>query len=80
MKVNVRLFAAARQWAEADSIELEMPGTTVADLRIALLSRLPKLSTFGPQLRFAVNSEFADDSTLVPINAEVACIPPVSGG
>jgi molybdopterin converting factor small subunit len=28
----------------------------------------------------AVNEEFADDSLTVPVNAEVALLPPVSGG
>lgn len=80
MKVTVRLFAAARQWAGADSIELDVQGSKVADVRAALFDRLPQLSTFGPQMRFAVDSDFADDATPVTTNTEIACIPPVSGG
>ncbi|MCC7086078.1 MAG: MoaD/ThiS family protein [Pirellulales bacterium] len=81
MKIQVKLFAAARQWAGADSVELEMSDKPlVADLRRALTSRLPRLEQFGPQLRFAVDSEFADDDTPISAQTEVACIPPVSGG
>jgi molybdopterin converting factor subunit 1 len=81
MKVNVKLFAVARQWADTEAVELELPeSATVAQVRSALLESLPRLEQFGRQLRFAVNSEYADDSTPVPVDAEIACIPPVSGG
>jgi molybdopterin converting factor small subunit len=81
MKLQVKLFAVARQWAGADSVELNVPaGATVADVRQALLARLPQLAQFGPQLRFAVSAEYADDATPIPAAADVACIPPDSGG
>jgi sulfur-carrier protein len=81
MKVSVKLFAVAKQWAEADAVELELPpDASVADLRKSLLSQLPRLEKFGPHLRFSVNSDYADEGTRIPIGAEVACIPPVSGG
>ncbi len=81
MKVNVRLFAVARQWADAETVELDLPANAkVAELRTSLLSQLPQLEKFGSQLRFAVNSEYADEETRIPAAAEVACIPPVSGG
>lgn len=81
MKLTVQLFAVARQWAGADTAELDLPTPAkVADVRQALLQQIPKLQQFGPQLRFAVNSAYAADQTEIPPNAEVACIPPVSGG
>ena len=81
MKVNVRLFAVARELSGANSVELELSSRAdVAELRRLLLERLPQLAQFGPQLRFAVNTEYADDSTLIPPTADIACIPPVSGG
>ena len=33
-----------------------------------------------PQMMFAVDTRYADDATPIPPNADVACIPPVSGG
>jgi len=81
VKVNVRLFAVARELAGADSVELDVsPGAKVAELRRSIVERLPQLAQYGPQLRFAVNTEYADDSTSIPAAAEIACIPPVSGG
>jgi molybdopterin converting factor subunit 1 len=81
MKVQVRLFAAAKDWANASSIELDVPGgATMAEVRTALLVRVPRLAQFGPQLRLAVNAEYADDATAIWPDADVACIPPVSGG
>ncbi|HEY2882882.1 MAG TPA: MoaD/ThiS family protein, partial [Pirellulales bacterium] len=62
MKVNVKLFAVAKQLAGADSVEFELPaGATAAAIRQLLIERLPKLSAFGPNLRFAINTQYADD-------------------
>ncbi len=81
MKIQVRLFAVVRQWAGSDGVELDLPDrATVAELRRAMLKSLPQLSQFGPQLRFSVNAQYADDATSIPAEAEVACIPPPSGG
>ena len=81
MKLQVRLFAAARQWAKASTIDLDLPGgANVADVRSALVVRVPQLAQFGPQLRLAVNAEYADDAAAILPDADVACIPPVSGG
>ena len=81
MKLQVRLFAAARQWAKASTIELEVPAkSTVAEVRKALMGQVPQLAQFGPQLRLAVNREYAQDSAVICPDADVACIPPVSGG
>ena len=81
MKIEVKLFAVARQWAGADRVELDLPDApTVGAARHALLARLPKLARFGSQLRFAVNADYADDNTKISAGSDVACIPPVSGG
>jgi molybdopterin converting factor small subunit len=81
MKVSVRLFAIARQIAGRESVELELPEqATVADLRRTMAREIPRLSALlGPML-FAIDAHYADDATLVPAEAEIACIPPVSGG
>jgi sulfur-carrier protein len=81
MKIRVKLFAVARQWAGADGVELDLPANaTVGAARAALLDRLPKLLEMGPHLRFAVDEEYADDATSILAGSNVACIPPVSGG
>jgi len=75
------MFAVARQLAGTDTVAVDLPpDATVADLRIALASEYPGLDDLGPLAVFAINAEYADDETRIPDNAEVACIPPVSGG
>jgi molybdopterin converting factor small subunit len=81
MLVQVRLFAIARQRAGRQVVEVDLPETaTVADLKAAILSQTPSLASLLPVLRFSVNSEYADDTTPIPHGADLAAIPPVSGG
>jgi molybdopterin converting factor subunit 1 len=81
MTVRVRLFARARELAGADSVAVELPaGATVADLRRRLSEACPALRGLLPRSAVAVNQEFADDGTPISPGAEVALLPPVSGG
>jgi molybdopterin synthase catalytic subunit/molybdopterin synthase sulfur carrier subunit len=81
MRVQLRLFAVAKQMAGRDSIELELPeGATIAELRRELGARVPELSGLTPQMMFAVDAEYADDDRTIDPDADLACIPPVSGG
>ena len=81
MRLRVRLFAVAKQAAGRDSIDLELPqGATIAQLRHRLGVQVPQLSALAPQMLFAINRQYADDEAIVPPGADVACIPPVSGG
>jgi molybdopterin synthase sulfur carrier subunit len=81
MKVRVQMFAIARQRAGRDAVDLQLPdGARVADLRRALAVEVPDLGSILPHAMFAVNLEYADDDAAIPIDAAVACIPPVSGG
>jgi len=79
--VTVRLFARARDLAGADFVALDMPdGVIVADVRKALAERVPTLGVLLTRCAVAVNEEFADDDLPIPRDAEVALLPPVSGG
>ncbi len=81
MKVVVRLFAAARQAAGRESLELELPEqATVAQLRRALAERLPQASGIIEQAMVAIDGRCAGDEDVIGDGADVACIPPVSGG
>jgi molybdopterin converting factor subunit 1 len=81
MIVRVRLFAAPRELAGTAEVEVELPeGSTVADLRMALARQIPVLAPVLPHARFALAADFAAETARVPAGAEVACIPPVSGG
>jgi molybdopterin converting factor small subunit len=81
MKVEVKLFARARDLAGAGRVEIELPEAgRVADLRTALADRYPELSPLVPNLLIAVGSDYADDSLPLAQHSDVACFPPVSGG
>lgn len=81
MTITVRLFAILRREAGTDVLTLELPeGATVADavaaLRAGPLPWLPDRETFA----VAVDREYAADETPLGDGAEVALVPPVSGG
>jgi len=81
MQVRVLLFAGARDAFGTDEVLARIPldGTT-ADLIRHLEDAYPKTVEFLRTCRVAVNQEFATPDHVIPEGAEVALIPPVSGG
>jgi molybdopterin converting factor subunit 1 len=81
MTVRVRLFARAKDLAGADAVAVTLPpGATVADLRRRLVADHPALAALLSRCAVAVAGEFAEDSLTLTAGAEVALLPPVSGG
>ena len=81
MKVAVKLFAAARQLAGAEEVVVEVTEeATIADLRAALVLQHPPLTPLLNHALFAMDADYVTDATRVTPSAEIACIPPVSGG
>jgi MoaE-MoaD fusion protein len=81
MRVWVLYFAAARERAGTSREELEVSEeATVSSLLARLAERHPGLGPLLPHLRVAVNQEFASTDQPLSPGAEVALIPPVSGG
>lgn len=80
MALTVLYFAAAREAAGTDTETLDAAPATVADLRRALARGRPGLERVLSRCRIAVNQEFAGETDPVPDGAEVAVLPPVSGG
>lgn len=81
MKLRVKLFAVARQRAAAEWLEIDLPeGASVEQMRAALALSCPPLAEVLPHVRFAINSEYASENQPIPAAAEIALIPPVSGG
>jgi len=78
--LTVLYFAAAREAAGTGREVLEGPGGDVAALRRALVLRHPALARVLPRCRIALEQELAEDGDPVRDGAEVAVIPPVSGG
>ena len=81
MKLQIRLFAAARQMAHCETLDVDCPaGATVADVRHAVASACPALAPLLSHCRFAVNTQYAAEQQVVCPEDQIACIPPVSGG
>lgn len=81
MKVDVQLFARARELAGVCSIRIELPQeASVADLRKQLASEHPELASLLERSALAVDNEFASEDLRLTSRASVALIPPVSGG
>lgn len=81
MRATVKLFAAARDLAGGDQLAVELPtGATVGELRERLRQECPSLGPLLAHAMFAVDAAYVTDDSPVSPNAEIACIPPVSGG
>ena len=81
MKITVLLFAGARELTGVDQLELDVaPEIVAADLLRQLGSGYPVLQPLLPVSRLAANGCYLADSATVDLHAELALIPPVSGG
>lgn len=76
--MKILLFGITREIV--GSSELEIPEMhSVSDLKTWLRATYPQMAGLY-SLAVAINKEYADDSQPLPANAEIAIIPPVSGG
>ncbi|HOM17818.1 MAG TPA: MoaD/ThiS family protein [Thermoguttaceae bacterium] len=81
MEVEVRLFAQVREIVGGDRVRLEVGATAcIGTLREEMIRKIPVLAAWKHLLLFAVNEEYADDSTPIEPGAAIACFPPVGGG
>jgi molybdopterin converting factor subunit 1 len=82
VQASILLFALAREKAGRPMLTVDLPEpSTVADLKSAISRACPALAPLLPTIRVAINSEYAiDDDQPIPPGAELAAIPPVSGG
>ena len=79
--VKIFLFASLRDRVGARSVEIELPmEATVGDLKDKLIADHPALEYMRTSIMAAINREFAADDQQIPLHAEVALFPPVSGG
>lgn len=83
MQVQVRYFASLREaLGAAETVEVAA-GSTLAELRDALIARggaHAQALARGRALRCALDQVMADEATAVREGAEVAFFPPVTGG
>jgi molybdopterin converting factor subunit 1 len=81
MIVRVKLFAIAKERVGREEIAVELRnGATIADLRSAIAADFPALGQILPHVMWAVGTAYANDTTELTEQSEVAMIPPVSGG
>lgn len=81
MRIRVLAFASASDALGAGEREIELPdGTDVAALRAELVRRHPELGALWSRLAVAIDGEIAGPGDPIPDGAEVALLPPVSGG
>ena len=81
MRVTLLYFAAARERAGTSRELLELPADATAGAALlAACAAHPLLTPLVGKLRLAVDQAFAEPHTQLHEGAEVALIPPVSGG
>lgn len=81
MNLRVLLFARARDLAGSEQVAVTLPaGATVADLRRAVVALYPRLADLADRCAVAVDAEFAEEGRVLTEGAEIALLPPVSGG
>jgi len=79
--VRVALFAGMAEAAGCREAEIDWRGGTVADLKAALGRRWPAIAPLVARSAVAVGGRYAADDLVVAAGtADVAVIPPVSGG
>ncbi|MCI0650674.1 MAG: MoaD/ThiS family protein [Planctomycetes bacterium] len=81
MVVTVRLFASLRDAAGVPQLTLEAADPlTVSGLMELIAAKHPALRAHLARTRVAVGQEFASPADRIPMGAEIALLPPVSGG
>jgi molybdopterin converting factor subunit 1 len=81
VRIKILLFAQARDRAGRPELSIEMPaGSVVADLVRRLSADHPALGQLWPHLAIAIDGRLVDEAAPLADGAEVALLPPVSGG
>jgi MoaE-MoaD fusion protein len=81
MQVRLLAFATAAQTLGFAARDWQLPGELpVSELRRILAEEFPGLAPLLPRIAIAVGGCIAEPATLVQEGAEIALLPPVSGG
>src|SRR5436190_415864 len=81
MRVSLRLFASLHDIVGLRELSLDLvDGATISDLRQRLGEAYPAVRPVLPTIAFAVDDEYVALDRQLKDGAEVALIPPVSGG
>lgn len=80
MKLQLLFFGLVTDILGVTSAKIEViKDCSVQELKAQLLLNYPQLKNIDSYV-FAINEEYADDTTVLKENDVVAIIPPVSGG
>ena len=79
MKIKLVAYGVARDIINQKTIDFDLSGSTVSDLRQALFAQYPEFEKLN-SMRFAVNDMYKEEDELIQAEDEVILIPPVSGG
>ena len=79
--VKVLFFATLKEKAGARQTEFDLPpGTTIAQLKSKVAEKYPGLNGMLGHCLASINHHYHADDSEIPVDAEVAFFPPVSGG
>ena len=79
--VTIHFFAGLRELVKVSCLRLEWrPGMTVTMIRQTISEQFPSVSSLLARSSIAVNDQMVGDVDAVPDEADVALLPPVSGG
>jgi len=78
--MSVQFFAGMAEAAGSRRLTIGWSGGTVAELRAAIAAACPAVGPLLARSAVAVDGRYATDAAAVPATADVAVIPPVSGG
>lgn len=76
-QITLKAFGMIAEKLGADQLRLENPGNS-HKLKNELFTKYPELE--GLKFNLAINKKMVSEETDIPIGAEVALLPPFSGG
>ena len=80
-RCNVLLFAQAADAVGTPQVAFDLPSdATVADALNEMCRQYPALAPLRRHVAVAVNERYAKAGDVIPAEATIAIIPPVSGG
>ena len=79
--IKLLFFATIRDRVGMKSLELDIPADlTILQLKEKIGVDYPNLKESMKSVLITINREYAFDEAVIPLNAEIALFPPVSGG
>ncbi len=80
-QIEIRLFASAADKAGRRIVHVPwQAGDTIGEVANRLCSQIPAIAPIINSSRWAIDMKFVSYKAIVDFDAEVALIPPVSGG